>query len=484
MAAESCNSESPQQQQQQTVSSPPPPLSQARPPPAWPAEDSQLLPADYEYDFVEEPPPDFFCSVSLELLLDPHQTDCCGHHFTAQVAQRLAGERKPCPMCKRSLATHPDKFHSRRVKEARVRCLYRETGGCGWEGELGNLRDHVAGCGKAPLKCRHCGRQGLREEEAGHNETCPQLPLPCPSGCEAGNMPRCRLEEHRSVCPCEVVSCPYSGLGCTKLLRRRELQRHLEEGEREHLLTMCAANLSLTRQLAQKMEEKDAEIARLHSRLSAMEEELKRTSNNLRESVSSKLSESEKTTMSEIKMSVSRLESSLTSSISSVQSSLVLIQRQLDSAPCSVAPLEFIVTNFEALRAHQLEWRSPAFHTHQGGYKMCLGISPYGVLRGFGTHVSLHLYKMLDSHAHQLPWDVQIRLCIHVQNQTTGTWEREYENTSVRSKPEDVWEVSRSEYTYIRHAELQHYVRNNQMRVRVTALDISPPQPRRGVEKI
>ena len=101
---------------------------------------------DQEYDFLEEPARDFFCAVTLELLLDPHQTGCCGHHLSSGVVARLQREGKPCPMCQRpNFQTHPDLYLRRKVRELRVRCPYT-AGGCGWEGELGNKDAHTDRC--------------------------------------------------------------------------------------------------------------------------------------------------------------------------------------------------------------------------------------------------------------------------------------------------------------------------------------------------
>ena len=52
-----------------------------------------------EYDFVEEPPRDFFCPVTFDLLVDPQQTACCGNHISSETATRLKREEKACPIC-------------------------------------------------------------------------------------------------------------------------------------------------------------------------------------------------------------------------------------------------------------------------------------------------------------------------------------------------------------------------------------------------
>ena len=52
-----------------------------------------------DFIFVEQPSQDFFCPVSLELLLEPQQTSCCGHHLSLEAATRLQSEGKACPLC-------------------------------------------------------------------------------------------------------------------------------------------------------------------------------------------------------------------------------------------------------------------------------------------------------------------------------------------------------------------------------------------------
>lgn len=422
------------------------------------------LPENDEYDFVDKPPTDFFCAVSLELLLDPQQTDCCGHHFTREVAERLKG--KPCPMCKKEkMTTHADLYHKRRVTEVQVRCLHKENGKCDWTGEVGSLSQHALRCQKRPWKCAHCGFSGLQEAESQHTSTCELLPVPCPNECEVGTVPRSLVEQHKLDCELEEVGCKYAAFGCPHRFPRRDLERHMKEGETEHLLTMCVTNISLTRQLTEKVEEKDREIKQLQSKVQEMEQEL-RSVHGSQTATSSRILE----VVSEVSQKVAKSETSV---VSSMKECLTDIQHQMDTLSCKVPPIEFTVTNFGALMTRQLEWCSPPFYTHHHGYKMRIGVFPHGLLKGFGTHVSLRVYKMLDSNTDQLPWNIRLILRVHIQNQSTKVWEREYTSDSVRSRPDDNCVLSSADYTYLRHAELKHYLKNDQLRIRVTDLAIS-----------
>ena len=117
------------------------------------AADKQLL-VEEDYPFVEQPSEDFFCPVTLGLLLQPHLTSCCGKHLSQEAATRIQREGKPCPRCKRPYwRTMKNKDFRRQVNELRVFC-HNEDRGCGWQGELSDLERHVQDCpmGDQPLK--------------------------------------------------------------------------------------------------------------------------------------------------------------------------------------------------------------------------------------------------------------------------------------------------------------------------------------------
>ena len=88
-----------------------------------------------EYEFIEQPSEEFFCPVTFELLLSPHQTTCCGHHLSEKAVQRLQREGKPCPMCKETkLVTMPDKFFKRKASAVLIRCPNKSRGWGRWAG--------------------------------------------------------------------------------------------------------------------------------------------------------------------------------------------------------------------------------------------------------------------------------------------------------------------------------------------------------------
>ena len=107
--------------------------------------DGQQL-SDEEYPFVEQPASDFFCPVMMNLLFQPHLTTCCGMHLSRVAATKIQGA---CPLCKAPhLNTVLNKHFQRQVNALDVFC-HHEDRGCGWQGELSDLKRHVKSC---PMK--------------------------------------------------------------------------------------------------------------------------------------------------------------------------------------------------------------------------------------------------------------------------------------------------------------------------------------------
>ena len=217
-------------------------LSQAQSPPEEHDSSSQN-----EFDFIERPSEDFFCPVTFELLLSPHQTTCCGNHLSEKAVRRLQRDGKPCPMCKEpQLTTVQDKFHRRRVSAVQVRCPHTPSG-CEWVGEAGVMNQHGTTCPKRPWKCQHCEFASTYDVEMKHMEQCVKYPIPCPNECEIGMVPRCDVEKHRRECSLEPMLCEFVDVGCSVKVARRDFKRHMEESLQQHLLSATLLNLKLAK---------------------------------------------------------------------------------------------------------------------------------------------------------------------------------------------------------------------------------------------
>ncbi|XP_064404944.1 TNF receptor-associated factor 5-like isoform X2 [Halichondria panicea] len=227
--------------------------------------------AELDYDFVEQPDQDYFCPVSLELLVEPHQTSCCGHHVSQQAANRLIREQKPCPMCKDDeFNTQSDKYFKRKIRQLKVRCPHKKSG-CEWTGELGDLNHHTTSCPKRPWKCQYCDHESIYETgPTDHTPNCPNYPLSCPNQCEIGTLSRCQADSHLLECPLQLVECEFASTGCDVKVPRRDLAGHMTENAQHHLMTATLLNLRLTKELHKKMEEKDQQIVELKQQVASV----------------------------------------------------------------------------------------------------------------------------------------------------------------------------------------------------------------------
>ena len=317
-----------------------------------------------EFDFIERPSEDFFCPVTLELLLDPHQTKCCGNHLSEKVVLRLQRDGKPCPMCKNpQLDTVPDKFHGRKVKAVRVRCPHK-VNCCEWVGEVGGLQRHVDSCPKRSWKCQYCKFTSTCDVQANHEEQCTQYPLPCPNECEIGTVPRCDMENHRKKCPLELIYCDFADVGCDIKIARQDLRKHMEESQQQHILSATFLNIKLTRET---IAEKERQVAEKVNQLAEKEKIIERKDN----------------------------------IIASKEKQLLELQEQLKSLQASMDHVKVGVDHllggmkhcqlFTVDNASKLGmWYSEPFYSHCSGYKLRLFVtnpSVYAAGAGFGAGV-------------------------------------------------------------------------------------------------
>ena len=315
-----------------------------------------------EHEFVEAPSQDFFCPVTLELVIEPHQTLCCGNHISKEAAAKLQKDNKPCPLCKNaSLQTIPDKFFKRKVRELKVRCPHKERG-CEWVGELGSVEGHLnAGnaegeckfqsiactyqCGREmqrcklaahrvneclqrPYKCPHCDYNATYSEvTTQHYSQCHQYPCECPNKCGKRDIERHEVLTHLEQCPCQVIECEFSHAGCTIRLQRAKMSDHISQSVEAHLSLASQTIATLQRQMAQLAAHLKPEVL-------------------------------------------------------------------LNTPSRLIPPPSIVMTNFTEHKSAGNEWYSPPFYSHIGGYKMCLRVDANGFLEGTGTHISVGVYLM------------------------------------------------------------------------------------------
>ena len=395
-----------------------------------------------EFDFVERPSQDLFCPVSLELLLEPQLTSCCGHHLSLEVANRLQKEGKACPMCNgQSWTAVLDKYHRRKVHQVRVRCWYRERG-CVWSGEVSELEGHAGSCKKRPWECGYCGvKCEFGEGEGEHLGVCDKFPEPCPNGCEVGSVERCAMEQHQSVCPLEPVACEMREFGCSVAVPRREMATHMRESEIQHLTSMTALNLCLTKQLqhdSAKMEhiiadhsaERDKKIEQLGQDLLEQKEVMKQLEAEHQEKLASlrQTMISMRLDVLEQKAHIGELQSTTTQSLRLLEE--ILSREEKAEGGSSTGTEIFTFDKYSQFKGSDMHQYSTPFYTHFRGYKVRLGIMYYSPP---DNKTSASLYLMAGEYDDRFDWPVSIEVRLEALNQAvdfrhvvkvnTGTWE-------------------------------------------------------------
>ena len=345
-----------------------------------------------DYDFVEQPDQDFYCPVSLEILLEPHQTLCCGQHISQEAANRLTREGKPCPMCKDdSFAIQVDKYFKRKVKQLNVRCPHKKSG-CDWMGELGDLNLHSNSCPKRPWKCQHCNfattyKVGTND----HTPNCTKYPMPCPSRCEVGTVPRCDVEKHLLVCPLQLVDCEFAHAGCDVKVPRGDLAKHMTENAQHHLMSTTLLNLRLTRELHQKMDEKSQQIVDLQEQMKNLDTEMR----------------------TELQQQIRDLDTKQTTQLNKLST-------MVDYTAQGFTHHDFTLTNFKKHQAsgfNEGSWFSDPFYSYPGGYCFKLNIDTNGHSSAHGTHLSAYLYLLPGDYDEELKWPIKCTVHLEMLNQ-------------------------------------------------------------------
>ena len=212
-----------------------------------------------------------------------------GKSFCRACIQKIEAKKKSCPTCNQA------KFEFIRnlglqqpLYGFTVFCSNKE-GGCGWQGELGQLDKHLnvdphedkqfVGCAYKNLKCLFCGELHQRSEMEDHQtsqcsqrpftcEMCDEFkstyedvvtshapeckcrPVECPNSCGASDLQHQHLEEHvSSQCPLTPVECEFSDAGCDAKVYRRDLPSHLSDNMVTHMSLLARENRKLKQQL-------------------------------------------------------------------------------------------------------------------------------------------------------------------------------------------------------------------------------------------
>ena len=259
------------------------------------------------------------CSICLQILRRPHIVSCCGYRFCGGCLDEIQKTRATlgCPLCKQSFSAIPDKGLERVLNAKIVSCSFKKSG-CPWIGQLSQLESHLnstpssqsdillEGCPFFEIVCPRCRgkpiqRQNMRKHSntecpkrevvclycnkrlsyenivGGHYDVCPRVPVPCPKGCSAKPL-RKNIDSHvAKTCPKNSQLCPFSVVGCSKMLAGSGMESHLKDKSvlAAHLSLIKKSQESFRKQLEEEVKKKDCQIASLQDQVRERDMKLK-----------------------------------------------------------------------------------------------------------------------------------------------------------------------------------------------------------------
>ncbi|XP_003388776.1 PREDICTED: TNF receptor-associated factor 5-like [Amphimedon queenslandica] len=232
------------------------------------ATSSGLTYGGYSYSFVDDDPPnEYLCHICTLVARDPQQVTCCSNIYCKSCLDTLKekGQGFICPTCRSSLEGKyfKDGRVERGIKSLKVYCTNTDNG-CQWMGTIRDIDTHLNSCTyqlvpctncgvkmrrsklmthltnncpKRIVNCQYCKQRGTHQliTSRSHLKECPSFPIQCSNeGCNE-KIPRCLLASHNETCPKAIVPCEYNTVGCNKVMRREEQEKHNKEAINQHL---------------------------------------------------------------------------------------------------------------------------------------------------------------------------------------------------------------------------------------------------------
>ena len=293
----------------------------------------------------------------------------------------------------------------REVNALVIRCPQKELG-CEWEGELGQLQQHLnPGAGVSSA-------QG-----------CEFLTVECAYRCGA-QLQRQLIQEH------EMEACPKQPIE----MQVASLMKKLE--------AVVIENRMLKQELNEGLDEVEQELGDLKQAHHQQKEELHEANENLRR-VCDVLKAEQK--QIEAKFSVDDIQmkksATLEKKYASLQTTAISMKQELGdlkqalhqreglhshSTPLPLPPFYFSVINFQHYLSNNLDIFSEPFYSHPGGYKLMALIYPSGYGDTKGVYVGLFVAIIRGEFDDQLRWPFDGSITVEAYNRTTEQWSNEH----------------------------------------------------------
>ena len=366
-----------------------------------------------EYDFVEQPPEEYFCPVSFAVLLEPYQTQCCGNHLAKESYERLQGQ--PCPVCREeNLTAMKDKFHKRRVLSLKVRCPHKAEG-CEWEGELGSLEQHldtssnassvaVAACQYVDVDCASCGKCFKRHALQLHVKDCVSSML-------TQEVPKLKVKVQEQS---------------EQIKQQADLIK--QQGDlTKQLGDQIKQQGDLTKQQGDQIKQQGDQIKQQGDQIKQQGDLTKQQGDQIKQQ-----GDQIKQQGDQIKQQgdlIKQLEDRIKQQEGhddqwgrdQIEEKFKLLMK---FNKLVIPPVDIVMDEFEEYKDDNSTWFSPPFYSHLGGYKMCLKVYANGQGDVEGTHVSVFVCLMRGEFDDDLKWPFNGKITIQLK--TTNPFEPQH----------------------------------------------------------
>ena len=186
----------------------------------------------FEYEFVEEVDPKYYCMVCQNVTREPMLTECCGQHYCYSCLQQcnMSSFTRECPHCRCSnYSVMLDKQMQREINEMEIYCTKRLKNSCLWEGEIASLSQHLrsSSCPQKKPKCKFC-TEIYSKAKKDHLEECPEYAKKYieESRKHMKGKERERFMQEEVICTLQGPNESGEVLKCGKKMRRSELASH------------------------------------------------------------------------------------------------------------------------------------------------------------------------------------------------------------------------------------------------------------------
>ena len=207
-----------------------------------------------------------------------------------------------CSCCKKEGEQTNPNIHMNNMILCFKCCCPLMVRGCDWVGTLGDCEIHLDTCGYVEekcklkcgdvlqrnnhvahekenciqriVKCEHCKKNFKFRELAKHLDVCPKMKVSCELKCGV-EMCRDKVTQHIDRdCKEKKIECPFVKYKCVRLIKRQNLNAHLEENETVHSKMKLNAIEDIVMKQSELIEKQNETIERMSRDIISLKKKL------------------------------------------------------------------------------------------------------------------------------------------------------------------------------------------------------------------